>query len=124
MTPSKHAQLTVCVQCHVPYILILAHLSPRLRAEQQGKAAGKLGKVAARNWKAVTTVLASALTVAKKSPPMLVQSANALMRTMMGADVVPKWNQGLPKGGAQRKPISNLKADILYFPSCINSLLA
>ena len=97
-------------------------LVTRLRAEQQGKAAGKLGKVAARNWKAVTTVLASALTVAKKSPPMLVQSANALMRTMMGADVVPKWNQGLPKGGAQRKPISNLKADILYFPSCINSL--
>ena len=97
-------------------------LVTRLRAEQTGKVAASLGKGVARNWKRTTTVLSSALTIAKKTPPMLVQIMNALMRKMAGADVVPKWNQGLPKGGAQRKPILNPKAELLYFPACINSL--
>ena len=44
-------------------------LVTRLRAEQQDKVTGELGKVSARNWKRTITVLASALTVAKKSPP-------------------------------------------------------
>lgn len=105
-----------------PVYIDTGALVTRLRAEQQGKVAEGLSKVAVRNWKRATMVLAGTLTVAKKTPPALVQSVNALMRTMAGAEVVPRWNQSLPKGGAQRRPILNPKAEVLYFPSCINSL--
>jgi D-lactate dehydrogenase len=97
-------------------------LVTRLRAEQRGIATAKLGIGAARHWRSVTRVLSGALTITKQTPFSLVRSTNAFLRNIGGADVIPIWNQSIPKGGAQRKAILNPSADVLYFPSCINSL--
>ena len=97
-------------------------LVTRLRAEQQNNAVAKLGVGAARHWGFLTTVLSAVLTITKRTPLLLVESVNRLMRRMIPGEVVPMWNQSVPKGGSQRKPILNPRAEVLYFPSCINSL--
>jgi D-lactate dehydrogenase len=97
-------------------------LVTRLRAEQQGSAVVKLGVGAARHWGILTTVLSAVLTITKRTPKPLVERVNSLMRRMAGTEVVPLWNQSVPRGGTQREPILNPKAEVLYFPSCINSL--
>ena len=97
-------------------------LVTRLRAEQQSRAAAKLGVGAARHWGILTTVLSALLTLTKRTPTLLVGGVNRLLRRVAGTEVVPMWNQSVPSGGPQRKPILNPRAEVLYFPSCINSL--
>jgi D-lactate dehydrogenase len=97
-------------------------LVTRLRAEQQGIAVQKLGSIAARNWKPATALLAKTLTVAANLPPSMVHGANDLLRKMVGEDAIPRWTAVLPRGGSTRKAKVNPKADLLYFPSCMNSL--
>lgn len=97
-------------------------LVTRLRSEQQNRVPKKVGESVAKNWGPVTSLLSGVLTIAKKSPAPLVIGANRLLRMCVGADRLPLWNKGLPGGGSVRKPIENQIAEILYFPSCVNTL--
>jgi D-lactate dehydrogenase len=105
-----------------PVSIDTGNLVTRLRSEQQDRVPRKLGERVAKNWGPVTSLLSSVLTVAKKSPAPLVIGANRLLRMCLGADRLPLWNKGLPGGGSVRKPIENQIAEILYFPSCVNTL--
>ena len=97
-------------------------LVTRLRAERQNSATAKLAVGAARHWGFITTVLSAVLTITKRMPASLVERVNLLLRKLAGTEVVPMWNQSVPRGGTQRKSILNPRAEVLYFPSCINSL--
>lgn len=97
-------------------------LVTRLRSEQQSRVSEKMGESVVKNWGPVTSLLSSVLTLAGKSSAPLVVGANRLLRMGVGADRLPLWNKGLPGGGLVRKPIENQNADILYFPSCVNTL--
>ena len=57
-----------------------------------------------------------------RPPPSVISSSNALLRKMLGSDVLPMWNKGLPSGGKKRNSVVNAQAEVLYFPSCVNSL--
>lgn len=97
-------------------------LVKRLRSEQQGRLPKQFGAMVAKNWGSVTLFLSGLLNVAKKSPPPFLIGINRLMRLVFGTDRLPLWNSGLPGGGSNRRPIPNLNAEILYFPSCVNTL--
>ena len=97
-------------------------LVKRLRAENHGTQIQNMGTKVAHNWLPITNVLSLALSVAKKSPPALISSSNALLRKMLGSDALPLWNKALPSGGKKRNSVVNAQAEVLYFPSCVNSL--
>lgn len=97
-------------------------LVTRLRAEDHGRQSAKLGLFAARNWSPIISVLSFALSVAKKSPSVMITGVNNALRVLLGKDVVPLWNSSLPAGGKKRRGDLKPEAEALYFPSCVNSL--
>lgn len=97
-------------------------LVKRLRSEQQSRTPQKVGASVAKNWGPATSFLSRVLTITKMSPAPLVIGANRLLRKGIGEDRLPLWNKGLPGGGLVRKSIENQNAEILYFPSCVNTL--
>ena len=97
-------------------------LVTRLRSEQQNRVPKEVGEGTAKHWGTTTSFLSTLLTVAKKSPAPLVVGVNHLLRKAVGEDRLPLWNRALPRGGEARKPMENLNAEILYFPSCVNTL--
>ncbi|CAB4833241.1 unannotated protein [freshwater metagenome] len=62
------------------------------------------------------------LKVTKKVPSRFIMGINNFGRRVLSKDVLPLWNPQLPGGGTSRVGIINTDADILYFPSCVNSL--
>ncbi|MBI3428496.1 MAG: FAD-binding oxidoreductase [Actinobacteria bacterium] len=97
-------------------------LVTRLRKEQQTRSPRVVGEGAAKRWGPTTSFLSTLLTVAKKTPAPLVIGINRTMRKAVGEDRLPLWNRALPRGGLARKPRESLNAEILYFPSCVNTL--
>ena len=97
-------------------------LVTRLRSEQQARAPRMVGEFAAKHWGPTTSLLSTLLTVAKGSPAPLLLGVNRLLRNGFGEDRLPLWSRALPGGGKGRKSIDNEKAEILYFPSCVNTL--
>ena len=72
----------------------------RLRAE--GRAPGRgVWNAASGNWDATTRVASVALTVADALPTALVRGASSAARAVLGTDVVPRYEAGLP---ARRSP--------------------
>lgn len=83
---------------------------------------------AAKSWKAATRMGSAALTMAKSSSP-IARAASSLGRKMLGPDAVPTYADDLPGGsGLRRRPRRGDKAGqgevAVYFPSCLNSMLA
>ena len=97
-------------------------LVTRLRSEQQARTPRMVGEFAANHWGLTTSLLSTLLSVATRSPAPLVVGVNRLLRKGFGEDRLPLWSRALPAGGSGRKPVENAKAEILYFPSCVNTL--
>ena len=97
-------------------------LVKRLRAESQSPVAQKAGLGAAKNWRVIVRLISSMLKVTKKVPSRFIMGINNFGRRVLSKDVLPLWNPQLPGGGTSRVGIINTEADILYFPSCVNSL--
>ena len=97
-------------------------LVKRLRSEQQSFASQSLATLAANKWSATTTFLSGLLTTAKNMPAPLVESVNKIIRQISGPNSVPLWNKSLPIGGKQRTSLQATNPDLVYFPSCVNSL--
>lgn len=97
-------------------------LVKRLRAEHSSSPAAASWSLAARKWGPVTRAAAAALNLAKVLPAPLVTAATDGGRTVLGADVVPRYERGLPGGGAKRRPQASDEAVAVYVPSCIGSM--
>jgi D-lactate dehydrogenase len=83
----------------------------RLRSE--GRAPGRgLWNTAAKQWGATTRIASLALTVADALPAALVRVASSAARAMLGADVVPRYESGLPRGGARRSRLVDASAAV------------
>lgn len=97
-------------------------LVKRLRSEQQSFISQSIGFLAARKWASTTKLLSGLLTTAKNLPAPLVETVNKVLRQISGENSMPLWNKSLPIGGSPR--ISNFvqNPDLIYFPSCVNSL--
>ncbi|PRB10928.1 FAD-binding oxidoreductase [Microbacterium sp. MYb72] len=95
----------------------------RLRAEQASTIEDGLWDVAAKSWGTVTKVGAVALTVADALPAPLVTAATRVGRAVLGADTVPLYDAGLPRGGSTPpRPDSPADARAVFFGACIGTM--
>jgi D-lactate dehydrogenase len=97
-------------------------LVKRLRSEQQSFVSQSFGSLAASKWSATTTLLSGLLTTAKNVPAPIVETVNKILRQISGNNSMPLWNKALPGGGKSRLALNSDNPDLVYFPSCINSL--
>ncbi len=107
-----------------PVHIDTGQLVKRLRAEGQSELMQRGGLSAARNWRGISQTIAVALSIAKSSPKALTLGVNKLGRNMISKDLLPLWSVHLPRGGSTRLGKIQQDADVLYFPSCVNSLFA
>ncbi|MGO2745068.1 FAD-binding and (Fe-S)-binding domain-containing protein [Microbacterium sp.] len=95
----------------------------RLRAEEASKVEDGLWDVAARGWGAVTRIGGMALTVADALPEPLVRGVTRLGRAVVGADTMPLYDGGLPRGGsAAPTPANPIDAQAVFFGACIGTM--
>ncbi|GAB2711637.1 D-lactate dehydrogenase [Microbacterium marinum] len=95
----------------------------RLRAEQASSVADGLWDVAAKGWRAAARAGGLALTVADALPAPLVTGVTKVGRAVLGADIVPLYDAGLPGGGS--KPLradSPADAEVVLFGACIGTM--
>jgi len=108
---------TVC-----PVKINTGDLVKRLRAARRAPLERVAWTVAGNHWHGGTRAASVALTVAK-SVPRLASAASHTARTLLGADRVPLWTTDLPGGGRARgRPSDISSAEVVYFPSCMNSM--
>jgi D-lactate dehydrogenase len=107
-----------------PLHIDTGELVRRLRAEKHGEVASVLGVISAGKWRAITSVLSAALRFAEKLPTNLVRGSNEIARKILSPEVIPLWNESLPSGGMKRQERSVSSPDVIFFPSCLNSLFA
>jgi D-lactate dehydrogenase len=95
----------------------------RLRAEQENAVEGAAWGTAAKHWSTVTRAGGVALTVADALPVPLVRGATRVGRAVLGADTVPLYDGGLPRGGtAPPRPVSPSDAQAVFFGACIGTM--
>ncbi len=96
----------------------------RLRAESSHGVVGRVWDAAATAWAPATRIGGLALTTARMLPAPLVTAATDAARKVLGDDVVPRYDAGLPRGGAARPrptgPVAGGEA--VFFSSCIGSM--
>ena len=94
----------------------------RLRAENTTAVAEKGWAVAAGHWDAATRAGAAALTVAAAAPPRLVRTASVAARKIFDEATVPRYDDGLPRGGHVRRPRSAEHPAAVFLPSCTGTM--
>lgn len=95
----------------------------RLRAEEASKLEDGLWDAAAKGWGAVTRIGGVALTVAEALPAPLVTGITRVGRAVLGADTVPLYDAGLPRGGSKApSPASPADAQAVFFGACIGTM--
>ncbi|GAB3599692.1 FAD-binding and (Fe-S)-binding domain-containing protein [Microbacterium tumbae] len=95
----------------------------RLRAEEASKLEDGLWDAAAKSWGAVTRIGGLALTVADALPAPLVAGVTQLGRAVLGADTVPLYDAGLPRGGSKSPvPVTPAGAKAVFFGACIGTM--
>lgn len=95
----------------------------RLRAEQSNLVEGALWGTAAKHWSIVTRAGGIALTIADAVPSALVRRATQVARSVLGADTVPRYDIGLPRGGSTPPhPESPDEAQAVFFGACIGTM--
>lgn len=95
----------------------------RLRAEEANRAEGAVWDAAATHWGTVTRAGGVALTVADALPAALVRGATQLGRAILGADTVPLYDSGLPRGGTRPpRPAAPADAQAVLFGACIGTM--
>ena len=106
----------------------------RLRSE--GRAPGRgMWNAASAHWDATTRVASTALTMADALPTPLVRAASSAARALLGTDVVPRYEAGLPRGGARRSrvldasvavrfaaPVASSSYAAIYLPACVGTM--
>jgi D-lactate dehydrogenase len=105
-----------------PVLINTGDLTKRLRAERHGRLAQRGWKTAANRWQTVTGALNLALDTAAAVPPRLPEAASRAARAVIGQDTVPQWSRDLPGGGTRRRQDPVADADVVYVPSCLNTL--
>ncbi|MFB7250476.1 FAD-binding and (Fe-S)-binding domain-containing protein [Microbacterium sp. NPDC056234] len=95
----------------------------RLRAEEASRIADGAWDAAAKNWAAVTRIGGVALSVADAVPAPLVTGVTRLGRAVLGADTVPLYDAGLPRGGTRpARPVAPADAQAVLFGACIGTM--
>ncbi|KJL28141.1 FAD-binding and (Fe-S)-binding domain-containing protein [Microbacterium oxydans] len=95
----------------------------RLRAEESSKVEDAAWDAAAKGWGAVTRIGGTALSFAAAMPAPLVKGVTQLGRAVLGADTVPLYDGGLPRGGSKAPAAQNpTDAGAVFFGACIGTM--
>jgi D-lactate dehydrogenase len=112
-------------QTACPVHIDTGELVKRLRSERQPKSQARAWSAAARHWGAAVSAASFAMTAARAAPAAA-QSLSRLGRRVLGEDVVPRWDPGLPPGGSRRHSVrASGHADrdaIVLLPSCTGTM--
>ena len=76
---------------------------------------------AARHWGAATRGAGAALTAAD-ALPAAVAGRDPGSAAVLGAEPVPLYDAGLPRGGQARRPVHAPVAEAVFFPACIGTM--
>jgi len=109
-------------QTACPVRINTGELVKRLRAERGGPLASAAWTGAARHWAMATRAGAIAMSIAKAMPAPLTGTATRVASAALGADRVPRYDEGLPGGGAARRPRAAADPVAVYLPSCIGAM--
>lgn len=117
-----------------PVSINTGDLVRRLRAENPAPGRA-FWNGAAQRWDVTTRGASAALTVANAVPTPLVRSASSAARALLGTDVVPRYDAGLPRGGARRSgllqaspaghiaaPGAGTSAGAVFLPACVGTM--
>jgi len=96
-------------------------LVKRLRAERAAPLDQRMWGSAARHWAGLTSGASRALSAARRMPSLAARSSR-VMRRVLGAERVPQWDRGLPRGGRAREPRPVLDAVAVYLPACVGTM--
>ncbi|MDG4810763.1 FAD-binding and (Fe-S)-binding domain-containing protein [Micromonospora sp. WMMD1120] len=97
----------------------------RLRAERHGPRAQRAAVGVARHWRAAVTGVRAGLNVAHVAPTPLTRAATGAIRALGATDLVPRWSDDMPRGGAPRPaPRHPADARAVFFAACIGSVFA
>ncbi len=107
-----------------PVSINTGDLVRRLRAETPGGLVGAGWDASARAWGVVDRAGGLALSVAKMLPAPLVTGVTAVARRVLGDDVMPLYDGGLPSGGTPRRSgmIGTGRVVGVYVPACIQTM--
>ncbi|MGB3257263.1 MAG: FAD-binding and (Fe-S)-binding domain-containing protein [Ornithinimicrobium sp.] len=105
-----------------PVLINTGDLVRRLRRESVGRVQDSLGAVAAHSWRGVTAAGGLGLTVAAAMPSSLPRGATAVGRAVVGTDIVPLYDDRLPRGGPARPRAVDDAADAVFFSACIGTM--
>ena len=109
-----------------PVLINTGDLVRRLRAETIDRTAAKGWSLAAKHWAGTTTVAGAALSVAKKTPNVLIAGPNELGRKLIDPDLLPLYSAELPGGGKRRASGPANKAlpgaEIVFFSACVGTM--
>jgi len=107
-----------------PVTINTGDLVRRLRAERPGGVVGAGWNASANAWGLVGRAGGLALSVAHALPAPLVTGVTAVARKVLGADVMPLYDGGLPGGGRPRRPglIGTGQVVGVYVPACIQTM--
>lgn len=95
----------------------------RLRAEEASKVEDGVWDAAARSWGTITRAGGLALTVAGALPAPIVTGVTQVARAVLGAERVPRYDGGLPRGGSKAPaPVSPVDAQAVFFGACIGTM--
>jgi len=95
----------------------------RLRAEEASRIEDGVWDAAAKSWGAVTRIGGMALTVADALPAPLVTGVTRLGRAVVGAETMPLYDAGLPRGGTRApQPTAPADARAVFFGACIGTM--
>ncbi|OYO20776.1 FAD-binding oxidoreductase [Enemella dayhoffiae] len=95
-------------------------LARRLRGTQTGTAEQGVWDAAARAWGPFTAAGSLALTAAAAVPGAT--AASELGRALLGTEVVPRYDHGLPAGGPPRQGWRSEQAEVVWFDACIQTM--
>jgi D-lactate dehydrogenase len=109
-------------QAACPVNINTGDLVRRLRGESVSRVAAGAWDAAAAAWGPVSRGGGMALTVANALPAPLVRAATDLGRAVLGADTVPRYDAGLPRGGERRLARPAAEPQAVFFAACIGTM--
>ena len=95
----------------------------RLRTDTSGVVERTIWSAAAGLWAPLTRFAGAALSIARRLPRRVVESANGAARMALGAQV-PLWSPDLPTGGSRRPRLAHAAPRAIYLPSCVGAMFA
>ncbi len=94
-----------------------------LRAARISEVAQRMASIGADNWGVSVRTAALGVTIAHRFP-RTVRGVTGLLRKLTASSKIPLVGGGLPSGGRRRRPVDVISPDVIYLPSCMNTLFA